>query len=109
MAKIIEREKIEYEVTLVLSEAESRALAKILEWGADVAADALLKAVSESERPHRMDVVRMLEAMREELPRVNRLGDDARRVFTGKAVAHTKPPEGKTWRLVDQVEGATDQ
>lgn len=103
MAKIIEREKIEYEVTLVLTEAESRALAKVLEWGADTLVDALLVPVNTSECvPHRMTLIRMFEAMRNELPRVNRIGDDARAVFAGKKIAHEKAEDGKRWIMVDK-------
>ena len=101
MAKVIERACISYETTVVLNEAETRALAKILEWGADIAADALLKAVSDREKPRRDVVVRLLEGLREELPRVTRLGSDAGDVFVGRAIAHRPAPKGKAWRLVD--------
>ena len=83
MPKVIERATIAYETTVVLTEDESKALAKILEWGAEVAADAMLKAVSDRERPRRDVVVGLLNSLRNELPRVTRLGSDARDVFLG--------------------------
>lgn len=106
MPKVIERATIAYETTVVLTEDESKALAKILEWGAEVAADAMLKAVSDRERPRRDVVVGLLNSLRNELPRVTRLGSDARDVFSGRAIAHQPAPKGKAWRLVDEDQPA---
>jgi hypothetical protein len=105
--KIILAERVEYDVTITITEAESRALAKVLEWGADTIADAVLVPVSNSEgQPHRMTLVRLFEALRSELPTVNHYGDDARAVFQRTKIAHQKPDDHHEWRLVKKDQPA---
>lgn len=94
MSPIVERASVSFEAVVVLTEREVLALAKVLEWGADTAADALLVAPSASEAgPFRKDLVGLMERLREGLPPIVRKSRDARDVFTGRLVAIKPEPK----------------
>lgn len=92
MAIMVERARVELQVSLLLSEAEARALATLTEYGIsniakgvhDVTGDTYIKN-------HGEGLKLLLQSAGEHLPAILRRTDEAREVFVGTKTAHPRP------------------